>query len=112
LESIEEKLKESPPLVNITEVPEKFIGWVTEARWDEDENERECLYLKICVEDLSMAFVTQKFTSFHLPYLVQAMKKLGIDNLVDVKCLWVKTPMRIGHARWLPTKIIKKEKGE
>jgi len=107
LESIEKKLSESPALISISDVPDKFIGVCVAAEWRNDESGRECLFLQIRAESLGGGIVVQKFTKFHLPALVETLKKLNVDNIVDKKCVWQKTPMRIGLPRWLPIKLVK-----
>ena len=102
-----EKLKsmsDQSDRMQLSDVPETFIGVLRDEEVRDDNQGRNCLYFNIDYEGKT---ITQKFTPMQLQAFVEALRVLGInstDELMGKKVEWKLKSFRIGNPRHLPVR--------
>ncbi len=100
------KKAESGERMQLSDVPEEFIGTLMKEEMRVDTQGRDCIYLNI---DVDGKLVTQKMTSMHITELIKALEKLGVKDTSELsgkKVQWKAKTFRIGFPRHLPVKIV------
>lgn len=102
--SLETLRKKAKKRIELDQLPESLVAKLTEWQFKEDSRGRECLYVTLITKEGEQ--LTQKYTDFHLSYLIENLEKLGVTSIDDIKNKWIiwhKTTFRIGNPRLLPT---------
>jgi len=105
--TLEELAKLQKKRANLSELPKEFVGTITNARFDHDSRSRPAIFVDIQLSDSSIA--TQKYTAFHLPDLIDFMKKYNIpslQSLIGKKAKFMLKYYRAGNPRWIPVELI------
>ena len=102
------KLEESSiKRIDLDELPEEFTAEVTNEELKSDSRGREGIFLTIKMDDESQ--FKQKYTQNHFPELIEALKKLNVEDtkdLVNKRFKFKKVKFNIGRERWLPVESV------
>lgn len=104
IETLESQTSEG--MIPLDEAPESFEGKVQAVFQQKDEDGKLCTFMDI---EIDRGVVRQKFRPFHLQKLVDAMKKLGIDDTDQMegrKFYFEQVTYKIGNPRWVPKRRV------
>jgi len=107
--SLEELKKRVKERLELDQLPETVIAKLISYEFRTDKQGRECLYINLITKDGKE--ITQKYTDFHLGKLIEAMDKLklvALDQLKGQFYRWKTVTFRIGNPRLIP--VEKQEK--
>ena len=102
------KLEESSiKRIDLDELPEEFTAKIINEELKADNRGREGIYLTVEMDD--EAQFKQKYTQNHFPEVIEALKKLSLEDtkdLVDKRFKFKKVKFNIGKERWLPIESV------